>query len=121
MSALEALRRLRAAVESFDEEPPAGTPLYDPVHIGGVLVACLTAVGALYWTLWTALVYEGGIAGKAAALLRLAGGTPLSGLGYEGPWDLGAFEGWFGNLAATALALGLLAALRAEYRRAGRR
>lgn len=121
MNALEALRRLKAAVEAFDDEPPPGVPLYDPVHIGGVLVACLTALGALYWLLWTAFVYEGGVFAKAGALLRLAGGTSLGALGYEGPWARGAFEGWFGNLTATALLALLLAALRAEYRRAERR
>lgn len=121
MSALETLRRLKAAVESFDDEPPPGTPLYDPVHIGGVLVSCLAALGVLYWLLWTAFIFEGGVFSKAAALARLARGTPLSELGYEGPWERGAFEGWLGNAAATLLSLLLLAALRAEYRRAKRR
>ena len=113
------LSRLRALVESFDDEPPAGTPLYDPVHIGGVLVCFLAAVGALYWLLWTAFVYEGGIAVKAAAAARVAfTGAALADLGYEGPWDQGAFEGWRGNLAATLLIPAVLWVLHAEWRRA---
>lgn len=115
-----ALARLRAAVESLDDEPPAGTPLYDPVHVGGVLVSVLAAVGALYWLLWTLLVYEGGVFLKLAALLRLAGGASLAELGYEGPWNRGPFEGWAGTVGA-ALILGvLLSALRSEWRRASR-
>lgn len=115
-----ALERLRAAVESLDDEPPAGTPLYDPVHVGGVLVSVLAALGALYWLLWTALVYEGGVFLKCAALLKLAGGAAAAELGYEGPWNRGAFEGLLGNAAATLL-LGVVAwTLRAEWRRASR-
>lgn len=113
------LTKLRKLVESFDDEPPAGTPLYDPVHIGGVLVCFLVGTGALYWLLWTAFVFEGGIAAKAAAAGRvLFTGATLGDLGYEGPWDQGAFEGWRGNLAATLLIPGILWLLRAEWRRA---
>lgn len=112
--------RFRSAVEALDDEPPAGTPAYDPVHIGGVLVCVLAALGALYWLLWTALVFEGGVFLKAAAALKVLGGTPASALGYEGPWNRGAFEGWLGNLGATGI-LGVVAlALRTEWRRAER-
>ena len=115
-----ALERLRAAVESLDDEPPAGTPLYDPVHVGGVVVSVLAALGALYWLFWTALVYEGGVFLKCAALLRLAGGATAAQLGYEGPWNRGPFEGLLGNVAATLL-LGVVAwTLRSEWRRASR-
>ena len=114
------LERLRAAVESLDDEPPPGTPLYDPVHVGGVLVSALAALGALYWLLWTALVYEGGVFLKGTALLKLLGGATAAELGYEGPWNRGAFEGLWGNLAATVLLLVLALTLRSEWRRASR-
>ncbi len=52
--------RFRCVVEALDDEPPEGTPLYDPVHVGGVLVSVLAALGALYWLLRTALGFEGG-------------------------------------------------------------
>jgi hypothetical protein len=120
VSAPNALARLRALVESLDDEPPAGTPLYDPVHVGGVLVSVLAAVGALYWLLWTALVFEGGVFRKLGAFARLATGTPAAQLGYEGPWNRGAFEGWLGNVAATLLILFLAWSLRVEWRRAAR-
>lgn len=112
--------RFRSVVESLDDEPPPGTPAYDPVHIGGVLVCVLAALGALYWVLWTALVYEGGVFLKTTAALKLLGGTPASALGYEGPWNRGAFEGWLGNLGAVLVAAVLVAALRSEWRRAER-
>lgn len=115
-----ALANLRSWVESLDDEPPAGTPLYDPVHIGGVIVSVMAAVGALYWLLWTVLVYEGGVFQKLGALARLATGTSAAELGYEGPWNRGAFEGWLGNLGATALLIFLAWVLRTEWRRASR-
>ena len=112
--------RFRSVVESFDDEPPPGTPAYDPVHIGGVLVSVLAALGALYWLLWTALVYEGGVFLKAAAALKVLGGTPAAALGYEGPWNRGPFEGWLGNVGATVLLVVLALSLRSEWRRAER-
>lgn len=80
-------------------------PHFDPVHLGGTLVATLAAIGILYWLLWTLLVYEGGIFMKLYALgLWLFGRKNLRELGYEGyPYALGAFEGWIGNLTALAL------------------
>lgn len=119
MSFRETLGRIRAAVEAFDDEDPAGTPAYDPAHIGGVLVSFLAAAGALYWALWTALVYEGGLQTKAWAAARiLSGRATAEQLGYEGPWEKGPFEGWTANLAAAALIVLALWALRREWLRA---
>ena len=67
-----------AWAELFDEED-AAEPRFDPIHLATVLVACLVVIGALFWLLWTAMVYEGGFAtgegwrGNVAALLALAG------------------------------------------------
>ncbi len=64
--------------ELFEEEPPEA-PRYDPVHLAGVFVACQAAAGALFWLLWTLMVYEGGFGtgegrlGNLAAFLILAG------------------------------------------------
>lgn len=121
MSLKETLARIGAAVESFDDEPPAAEPVFDPVHVGGVLVGALAAAGGLYWLLWTLLVFEGGLFSKASPLLRLAlGRATLAQLGYEGPWNRGPFEGWAGNLAAAVLAVAAAAALRSEWRRAAK-
>jgi hypothetical protein len=68
----------RSWVELFEEESP-DEPRYDPVHLATIFVACQVVVGALFWLLWTAMVYEGGFGagegrlGNAAALLTLAG------------------------------------------------
>ncbi|MBI4051872.1 MAG: hypothetical protein HY400_05140 [Elusimicrobia bacterium] len=62
----------------------------------------LFSFGALYWLLWTLLVYEGGIFLKLKGLYLLFF-TPatLRDLGYEGyPYAMGIFEGWIGNLCA---------------------
>lgn len=121
MSLRDALGRVRAAVESLDDEDPEGTPAFDPAHIGGVIVSFLAAAGALYWALWTAFVFEGGIQTKAwAAAKVLLGRASAAQLGYEGPWEKGAFEGWTANVAAAGLLLLALWALRAQWRRAAR-
>jgi hypothetical protein len=73
MKALEAAWRAWAGL--FEEEKP-DEPRYDPVHLATVLVACLAAVGALYWLLWTFMVYEGGYMtgeGRVGNALALAG------------------------------------------------
>lgn len=65
-------------VALFSEEDAADEPRYDPAQLGTVVVACVAACGALFWLMWTALVYEGGLmrgegrAANAAALALLA-------------------------------------------------
>ena len=105
----------------FSEDDP-DEPGYDPVHLGVAVVVTLTALGCLYWLLWTLLVYEGGLFLKAKAAARVAftSATPAD-LGYEGPWELGAFEGWFGNVMALVFTVALAAALRRLYREASER
>ncbi|MBI3551497.1 MAG: hypothetical protein HY077_03195 [Elusimicrobia bacterium] len=102
------LARLEKAADWLDSDDPE-EPAYDPVHFGTVLVVTLIAVGALYWLLWTLLVYEGGLPAKLSALAQLASG------GNPGP---DAFEGWLGNTAALILAAAAVAALHAIYRKA---
>lgn len=102
---------LRRALEAFDAEDDPAVPSYDPVHLGAALVLTLIAVGALYWLLWTLLVYEGGLFGKVAPAFQVLLGmkTPAQ-LGYRGPWDRGVFEGWAGNLGALVLCSVLVSA-----------
>lgn len=96
------MRTLKDAWEGwldlFAEDDPRA-PRYDPVHLGAVLVACQAAIGALYWLLWTLLVYEGGLASKLRALTS----------GAKSP---DAYEGWPANLAALLLTAAGFAALR---------
>lgn len=113
---------LARAAEAFEAEDSVDEPAYDPVHLGGALVLTLTAVGALYWILWTLLVYEGGLFAKVGPALQvlLRAKTPAD-FGYRGPWDRGVFEGWLGNLGALAVLGAVIAALHALYRDADRR
>jgi len=108
---LDRLRRF------FTEEDDPNEPVYDPTHLGGAVIIILTALGCLYWLLWTLLVYEGGIFLKIKALGRLLfTSATLKDLGYEGfPYALGAFEGWIGNLSALVLCVAVAAALRRLY------
>jgi len=72
----------------------------------------LVVIGALYWLLWTLMVYEGGLSSKVAALARAASG------GTNGP---DAFDGWLGNAAAFLLCGGVVAGLHRTYRAAEKR
>jgi cytosine/adenosine deaminase-related metal-dependent hydrolase len=67
----KALKRLSALAEAFDAEDDPRESHFDPVHLGAVLVVSLVAIGALYWLLWTLLVYEG--VGPFAEALRARG------------------------------------------------
>lgn len=99
-----------------DEEGPE--PGYDPVHLGAAVTITLAAIGGLYWLLWTLLVYEGGLEGKAVAVFRLVfTKATLKDLGFEAwAYQAGAFEGLLGNLGALAAAAVVVAVLRRLYK-----
>jgi len=102
----------------FEEEPPSEDPVYDPVHVAGVMVVSLAALGALFWLLWALLVCEGGIFVKVIPFLRVVfTSKTLQDFGFRGvPYDLGVFEGWIVNLAALIISIGVLAALWSLFR-----
>ncbi|MBP9128291.1 MAG: hypothetical protein KBG07_05940 [Elusimicrobia bacterium] len=107
--------RVWKAVFSLWEDDPSGNPIvYDPVHVSAVIVGCLAAVGVLFWTLWALMVFEGGLFSKFVPFLQVAFTSKTwSDFGYEGyPYALGEFEGWVVNLAALAVVLTLLVAVR---------
>ncbi|MBI3564104.1 MAG: hypothetical protein HY079_02785 [Elusimicrobia bacterium] len=111
----------------FDETEDPAAPRYDPVHLATVLVACQVVAGALFWLLWTLLVYEGGLPRKVVAVLTRwsdpAADTRM--LRYAGPFGgpghATVFEGWAANLTALVLAVALVAALQRLDRRHGKR
>ncbi len=83
----------RRWVELFEEEAPE-EPRYDPIHLATALVVVMVVVGALFWLLWTLMVYEGG---------------------------LGAKEGRVGNVSALITLLFVVEALRRADRRHARK
>lgn len=104
-------------LDLFEDDDDPDEPFYDPVHLGAAIVCSLTGIGALYWLLWTLLVYEGGLFLKlsAAAELLFTAKTAAD-FGYEGaPYAMGVFEGWLGNLLALLIAGVVLAALHRLY------
>lgn len=117
------LRKVRRALEWLDADDDPNEPSYDPTHLCAVLVVSLTAIGALYWLLWTLLVYEGGLFGKIVpALSVLVGRRTLADYGYRGaPYAMGVFEGWAGNVGALIVAAIVMAALYRAYWDAARR
>ena len=117
------MKALDRILELFEDDDP-NEPFYDPVHIGGTLISTLTAIGCLYWLLWTSLVYEGGIFEKIFAAFQVVfTQKTLKDFGYEAsPYAMGAFEGWLGNVCATLLCAIAAWALARLYREAaGRR
>jgi hypothetical protein len=92
------------------EDEAASVPHYDPVHLATVVVACLVAIGALFWLLWTLFVYEGGLFVKLAALVA------------HDPNDHRVtFEGWQANVAAFVLVSLIVHLLRKADRRGRKR
>ena len=109
-------------LDLFEDDDP-GEPAYDPVHLGAAAIGTLASLGALYWLLWTLLVFEGGLPMKVRALASvLLTSKTLRDYGYEGkPYAMGAFEGWLGNLIALGLTLLLVGALHRLYHDAAKK
>ncbi|MBI5623197.1 MAG: hypothetical protein HY924_05395 [Elusimicrobia bacterium] len=104
------------------EEDDPREPRFDPVHLAGVLIGCMSALGALYWLLWTLLVFEGGLPSKIGpALSVLLSEKTLADYGCCGPASMGAFEGWRGNLGALLLLVAFLVALLRAHHKAAER
>ena len=95
-----------------DEENPE-EPIYDPVHFAAMIVIVICVVGALFWLLWTLLVFGGGIFGKIIPALEiLFTKKTLKDFGWVGyPYELGVFEGFIANLLALALTLAFIAGI----------
>lgn len=115
---MKALTKARKGLEwLFSEDEADDSPGYDPVHLGAAVLITITAIGALYWLLWTLLVYEGGLFMKLwAAFVVVFTPKTAADVGFVGwPYELGAFEGWFGNLAALAVAATVARAIGRLY------
>lgn len=113
---------LKTLLRTLDADDDPNEPAYDPVHLGMTLILVLVAIGALYWMLWTLLVYGGGLVRKIGpgleVALRLK--SPAD-FGYRGPWDRGVFEGWLGNVGALIACSLTMTALHRLYFKAAHR
>ena len=103
----------RRFIHFLEAEDDPNEAFYDPVHLGAVAIVNLAAVGALYWLLWTLLVFEGGVQSKIRAAI-------LAGIGRV-PFSADNFEGWFGNVSALLLCGLAVAALHRAYRDAAKK
>ncbi|OGR85570.1 MAG: hypothetical protein A2901_01905 [Elusimicrobia bacterium RIFCSPLOWO2_01_FULL_54_10] len=94
----------------FSDEDNANEPIYDPVHLAAMVVIVIFSVGALFWLLWTLLVFEGGFFAKVMPALQvLFTGKTLSDFGWVGyPYEMGIFEGFIGNSIAFILTIALI-------------
>ncbi len=110
-----------ALVDLVEGEDDPDEVVYDPVHIGAVIVGSLCAMGVLFWLLWSLLVCEGGLFTKVVPFFEvLFTSKTLKDFGYEGyPYQLGVFEGWIVNVVALLLSLALLYGLWWVFRPKG--
>ena len=107
---------LDRVLELFNDEDDPSESFYDPVHLGAAVLLTIVAVGLLFWLLWTLFVYGGGLFIKIGPALRvLLTHKTLKDYGWQGSFDQGVFEGWFGNLCAFALCIVVIAALHRLY------
>lgn len=103
-------RAWRGFWDLWAEDNRPAAPVLNPVHVGVVLVGCLTVLSILFWTLWALLVCEGGLFVKIGPFLKvLFTSATWADAGVRGPRDLGVFEGWIVNLAGLAMTLFLAA------------
>lgn len=92
-----------------DTENPE-EPIYDPVHLGGMIVVVIFACGLIFWLFWTLLVFEGGLFSKIIPALKvLFTKKTLQDYGWIGyPYEMGIFSGFIANTIALILTIALL-------------
>ncbi len=118
-----ALKKARRFLEWLDADDDPSVPAYDPVHVAAALVITMSVIGALYWLLWTLLVYEGGLFAKLGpGFCVLFTKKTLADYGWRGaPYAMGVFEGWTGNVGALIVCLIVYVALYRAYWDAARK
>jgi len=100
-------------LDIFNDEENPKDAIYDPIHLGGNILICFFMMGALYWLLWSLLVFEGGIIPKLRAVLSLIFTSKTIGdFGYEAsPYAMGVFQGWMGNVGASIVLVAFCSSL----------
>ena len=96
-----------------------GEPVYDPVHIGMMIVFVLFALTLLFWLLWSLLVFGGGIQAKVLPFLQIIFTSKTAAdFGYVGyPYEMGVFKGWPTNLVAFIFTFLLIVAIWHIFKR----
>ncbi|MCX5779055.1 MAG: hypothetical protein NTU66_07575 [Elusimicrobia bacterium] len=105
-----------------DEEGP-DEPVYDPAHVGAMIVIVLFVMTVLFWLLWALMVFGGGIQAKIVPLFQILFTAKTAGdFGYVGsPYAMGIFEGWQTNAVALVLALSVVFAVAYVFKIAATR
>ena len=109
---MELLKQIKdALLLFFSDVEDSDEPIYDPVHFAALIVISLVVMGALFWLLWTLLVFGGGIFNKIVPAFQvLFTKKTLKDFGWVGyPYELGIFEGFIGNTVALILTMSLMA------------
>ncbi len=107
----------RELAQTVEEDDFSSEPIYDPAHVGGMIVTVIFVLGALFWLLWTLLVFGGGLFIKIGpALMVLCKQKTLADYGWVGyPYEQGIFEGFVGNLIAFVITLTLMICVWAVF------
>ena len=100
-------------LDFFSDREDMEEPIYDPVHFAAMIVIVLFAIGALFWLLWTLLVFGGGLIIKIGPALQvLFGGKALKDFGWVGyPYEQGVFDGFIANIVALLITFALVLAI----------
>jgi cbb3-type cytochrome oxidase subunit 3 len=98
-------------LELFSDREDPNEPIYDPVHLAGMIVIVIFSLGVLFWLLWTLLVFGGGLPRKIVPAFQvLFTEKKLADFGWVGyPYELGIFEGFIANILAGVLTVTLIA------------
>jgi len=104
---------LRELSYYFSDEEDPNEPVYDPVHIGAVIVLSLLGISVLFWLLWSLIVFGGGIQAKILPFLQIVFTSKTKeDFGYIGyPFEMGVFEGWVTNLVALVFSILIVTAI----------
>ena len=99
------LKNLRMLFSDQEDQP-----IYDPLHLAGMIVIVIFSLGVLFWLLWTLLVFGGGLPRKIVPAFQVIfTEKKLMDFGWVGyPYELGIFEGFIPNILALVLTAALI-------------
>jgi hypothetical protein len=94
-------------------------PEYDPAMFATMILLVILTAGVLFWLLWTALVYQGGIFAKIQALWWVLSGKKSWAELVSPDWPIaaGIFSGWLANVVAVMIILASIILLYRFYQR----
>lgn len=114
------IKRIIKRIVDFlgDQDVNPDDPVYDPVHVGAMIVLVVMSVSIIFWLLWALVVCEGGLFTKIIPLVQVVfTSKTVQDFGYKGyPYELGIFEGWIVNGASLVILILLLIGIHSIFK-----